>query len=34
MKTHPKTVTILGSTGSVGRSAVDLILGHRDKFKV
>ena len=29
-----KTVTILGSTGSVGRSTLDLIAGHRDKFKV
>jgi len=33
MKLH-KTVTILGSTGSVGRSTVDLISGHRDKFRV
>jgi 1-deoxy-D-xylulose-5-phosphate reductoisomerase len=31
---QPKTVSILGSTGSVGRSTVDLIQGHRDKFKV
>ena len=29
-----KTVTILGSTGSVGRSTLDLIAGHPDKFKV
>ncbi len=29
-----KTVSILGSTGSVGRSTIDLITGHRDKFKV
>ena len=29
-----KTVSILGSTGSVGRSTLDLIAGHRDKFKV
>ena len=29
-----KTVTILGSTGSVGRSTLDLIAGHRDKFKI
>lgn len=29
-----KTVTILGSTGSVGRNTVDLISGHRDRFKV
>jgi len=34
MKTSSKTITILGSTGSVGRSAIDLISGHRDKFKV
>ena len=30
----PKTVTILGSTGSVGCNAVDLISGHRGKFRV
>lgn len=30
----PKTVTILGSTGSVGKSTVDLIQGHREKFQV
>lgn len=29
-----KTVTILGSTGSVGRSTLDLIAGHCEKFKV
>ncbi len=29
-----KTVTILGSTGSVGRSTLDLIAGHRGKFTV
>jgi len=29
-----KTVSILGSTGSVGRSTLDLIAGHRDQFKV
>ncbi|MBI3441360.1 MAG: 1-deoxy-D-xylulose-5-phosphate reductoisomerase [Proteobacteria bacterium] len=29
-----KTVTILGSTGSIGCSTVDLIKGHCDKFKV
>lgn len=29
-----KTVTILGSTGSVGRSTIDLIAGHSEKFKV
>jgi 1-deoxy-D-xylulose-5-phosphate reductoisomerase len=33
-QTLPKTVTILGSTGSVGRSTVDLIQGHREKFQV
>jgi 1-deoxy-D-xylulose-5-phosphate reductoisomerase len=31
---QPKTVTILGSTGSVGRSTIDLIAGHREKFRV
>lgn len=30
----PKAVTILGSTGSIGRSTVDLIKGHRQSFKV
>lgn len=29
-----KSVTILGSTGSIGISTVDLIKGHRDKFAV
>lgn len=29
-----KTVTILGSTGSVGRSTIDLVSGHRERFKV
>ena len=30
----PRRVTILGSTGSVGRSTVDLLLRHRDAFWV
>lgn len=29
-----KSVTILGSTGSVGCSTLDLVKGHRDQFKV
>jgi 1-deoxy-D-xylulose-5-phosphate reductoisomerase len=29
-----KTVTILGATGSVGQSTIDLIKGHPGKFKV
>ncbi|MFA7275677.1 MAG: 1-deoxy-D-xylulose-5-phosphate reductoisomerase [Pseudobdellovibrionaceae bacterium] len=29
-----KTITILGSTGSVGQSTIDLIKAHPDKFKV
>ncbi len=29
-----RSVTILGSTGSVGRSTVDLIQGHREKYAV
>ncbi len=33
-QTAPRSVTILGSTGSVGRSTVDLISGHRGKFAV
>ena len=34
LQAEPKTVTILGSTGSVGRSTVDLIKGYREKFIV
>lgn len=33
-QTQPRTVTILGSTGSIGKSTIDLIKGHREKFKV
>jgi 1-deoxy-D-xylulose-5-phosphate reductoisomerase len=29
-----RSVTILGSTGSIGRSTVDLLLAHRDRFQV
>lgn len=29
-----KRVTVLGSTGSIGRSALDVIAGHGDRFKV
>jgi 1-deoxy-D-xylulose-5-phosphate reductoisomerase len=29
-----KRITILGSTGSVGRNALEIISGHRDRFKV
>ena len=31
---EPKTVTILGSTGSVGRSTVDLLMAAPDRFRV
>ncbi len=31
---HPRSVTILGSTGSVGTNTVDLIAGARDRFDV
>jgi 1-deoxy-D-xylulose-5-phosphate reductoisomerase len=31
---RPRRVTILGSTGSVGRSTVDLLLRNRDEFTV
>lgn len=31
---QPRSVTILGSTGSVGKSTVDLLAGHRGKFHV
>lgn len=29
-----RTVTVLGSTGSVGRSTVDILLAHRDRYQV
>ncbi|HXX57301.1 MAG TPA: 1-deoxy-D-xylulose-5-phosphate reductoisomerase [Thermodesulfovibrionales bacterium] len=29
-----KRIVILGSTGSIGRSALDVIAGHRDRFSV
>ena len=29
-----RTVSILGSTGSIGRSTVDLLSSNRDQFKV
>jgi 1-deoxy-D-xylulose-5-phosphate reductoisomerase len=29
-----KTVTVLGSTGSIGRSTVDLLAAHRDRYRV
>ena len=29
-----RTVTVLGSTGSVGCSTVDLLLAHRDRYQV
>ena len=29
-----RTVTILGSTGSIGCSTIDLLLAHRDRFQV
>ena len=29
-----RTVSVLGSTGSVGRSTVDLLLAHRDRYRV
>lgn len=31
---RPRSVTILGSTGSIGKSTVDLLQGHGDKFNV
>ncbi len=31
---QPRRVTILGSTGSIGKSTVDLLQGHRGKFHV
>ena len=30
----PRTVLILGSTGSVGTQALDVIRRHRDRFRV
>jgi 1-deoxy-D-xylulose-5-phosphate reductoisomerase len=29
-----KRIAILGSTGSIGRSAIDILSGHRDRFRV
>ncbi len=29
-----KTVTVLGSTGSIGKSTVDLLAAHRDRYRV
>lgn len=34
VENQPRTVSILGSTGSVGRSTIDLIQGHRRKFNI
>jgi 1-deoxy-D-xylulose-5-phosphate reductoisomerase len=31
---QPRSVTVLGSTGSIGKSTVDLLQGHRSKFHV
>ena len=31
---NPRTVTILGATGSVGRSTLDLIERNRDRYEV
>lgn len=30
----PRTVTVLGSTGSVGTQTVDLLMGHPDRYRV
>src|SRR4030043_1705973 len=29
-----KRITILGSTGSIGRNALDIVSAHRDRFRV
>ncbi len=34
MSTEPRAVTILGSTGSVGRQTVELLVGEPDRFRV
>ena len=34
MSAEPRRVTILGSTGSIGQSTVDLLLRNRDRFSV
>ena len=31
---QPRRVSVLGSTGSIGRSTVDLLLRNRDEFTV
>jgi len=33
-RARPRRVTILGSTGSIGRSTVDLLLRHPERFRV
>lgn len=33
-ETLPKTVTVLGATGSIGRNTVDLLKAYRDRFSV
>jgi len=33
-KTQPRSVTVLGSTGSIGKNAVKLLELHRDRFRV
>jgi 1-deoxy-D-xylulose-5-phosphate reductoisomerase len=34
MSDHPRRVSVLGSTGSIGQSTIDLLRRHRDKFAV
>jgi 1-deoxy-D-xylulose-5-phosphate reductoisomerase len=29
-----RSLTILGATGSIGRSTADVVLAHRDEFRV
>lgn len=33
-QTAPRSVSILGATGSIGQSTVDLLAGHKDHFRV
>jgi 1-deoxy-D-xylulose 5-phosphate reductoisomerase len=33
-QTKPRSITILGSTGSIGTSTIKLLNLHKDKFRV
>ena len=33
-ETWPKTISLIGSTGSIGTQTLDIVAEHSDKFKV